>query len=89
MNEKSFIEINNLLVREFDKYIIEHPEFAENIPDNALLVMQYEGDDAFNQWARSAVEQAAEKGNPIVYITITELKPVRSRIKKLKLELAA
>ena len=30
-----------------------------------------------------------EKDNPIVYVTITELKPVRSRIEKLKLEMAA
>ena len=89
MNGKQFTETNNILVREFDKYIIEYPEFAEKIPNNALVVMQYEGDDAFNQWARNAAEQAAEKGNPIVYITVTELKPVRSRIEKLKLELAA
>lgn len=64
MNGKRFTETNNILVKEFDKYIIEHPEFAEKIPNNALVVMQYEGDDAFNQWARSAAEQAAEKGNP-------------------------
>ena len=31
----------------------------------------------------------ADKDTPIVYITITELKPVRSRIEKLKLEMVA
>jgi len=72
MNGKRFTETNNILVKEFDKYIIEHPEFADNIPNNALVIMQYEGDDAFNQWARNAAEQAVEKGNPIVYITVTD-----------------
>jgi hypothetical protein len=34
-------------------------------------------------------QSVAEKDTPIVYVTITELKPVRSRIEKLKLELVA
>ena len=78
-----------MLVREFDKYILEHPEFADNIPDNSLVVMQIEGDEEFNEWARRTGQSTAEKDNPIVYVTVTELKPVRSRIEKLKLEMAA
>jgi hypothetical protein len=85
----TFTETNTMLVREFDKYILEHPEFAEQIPDNALIVMQVEGDDKFNKWARGAAGKAADKSNPRVYITVTELKPVRSRIERLKIELAA
>ena len=84
-----FIEKNTLLVREFDKYILEHPEFAERIPDNALVVMQIEGDDEFNRWARETARSAAEKDTPMVYVTVAELKPVHSRIEKLKLELVA
>lgn len=88
-NNAKFIEKNTLLVREFDKYIIEHPEFAEKLPDNALVVMQIEGDEEFNRWARETARSAAEKDRPVVYVTVTELKPVRSRIEKLKLELVA
>ena len=84
-----FTEKNTMLVKEFDRYIIEHPEFAERIPDNALVVMQMEGDEEFNKWARKAAQQMADKQNPPIYITITELKPVRSRIGKLRIELAA
>jgi len=47
INEKK----NSALVKEFDRYVLEHPEFAENIPDNALVVMQLEGDEEFNQWS--------------------------------------
>ena len=51
--------------------------------------MQIEGDEEFNRWAREVAQGAAEKDTPIVYVTITELKPVRSRIEKLKLEQVA
>jgi len=87
--EKRFVEKNTILVKEFDRYILEHPEFADKIPNNALIVMQIEGDEEFNSWARETARSVAEKDNPIVNIIITELKPVRSRIEKLKLELVA
>ena len=35
-----FTDKNTMLVREFDRYILEYPEFANKIPDNALVVMQ-------------------------------------------------
>lgn len=83
-----FSEKNSIYVKEFDKYIIEHPEFAEKIPQNALVVMQIAGDEDFNNWARITAKEVVEKDQPIVYVTITELKPVRSRIEKLDLQLA-
>ena len=88
-NPNNFVNKNTMLVREFDRYILEHPEFAEKIFDNALVVMQIAGDEEFNKWARRTGQSVAEKDNPIVYITVTELKPVRSRIEKLKVEMAA
>ena len=89
IRKKGFVEQNSVLVREFDKYVLEHPEFANQIPDNALVVMQIDGDEEFNIWAREAAQKVVEKDTPVVYVTITELKPVRSRIEKLKLELVA
>jgi len=90
MNDRNrFVEKNTMLVREFDRYVLEHPEFAEKIPENALVVMQIVGDDEFNEWARRTAQGMAEKDTPIVYVTVTELKPVRSRIEKLKVEMAA
>jgi hypothetical protein len=80
---------NTELIKEFNTYVREHPEFAEQIPNNAVVIMQLEGDEEFNNWARETALSVADKDTPIVYITITELKPVRSRIEKLKLELVA
>lgn len=81
-----FTEKNSVYVKEFDRYILEHPEFAEKIPQNALVVMQIEGDEEFNSWARESAKSTVELNQPIVYVKITELKPVRSRIEKLELE---
>ena len=38
---------NSMLVNEFDSYIREHPELAQNIPDKALVVLLLEEDDEF------------------------------------------
>lgn len=89
LKTEGFVDKNSILIREFDRYILEHPDFAERIPDNALVVMQVEGDEEFNRWAREASTAVAEKDQPVVYITITDMKPVRSRIEKLRLEMAA
>jgi hypothetical protein len=82
----NFAEKNVSFVKEFDKYILEHPEFADKIPQNALVVMQIVGDEEFNNWARHTAQNAVEENQKIVYVTITELKPVRSRIENLELE---
>ena len=37
-NRKTFYK-NLLLGTEFDKYLIEHPKFAESIPNGALVVL--------------------------------------------------
>jgi hypothetical protein len=88
MTKKTILEKNSMLVREFDKYILEHPEFADCIPDDALVVIQLEGDEEFNAWAREAAQIAGE-GHHIAFVNVKDIKPVRSRIEKLEVILAA
>jgi len=76
---------NAELVTEFDRYVREHAEFAERIPDNALVAMLVEGDEEFNRWSRDGAKRQAEKGQPIVYIRIKRIQPVRSRIEELEI----
>ena len=68
---------NTELVKEFNRYVREHPEFAEDIPKNAVVVMQLEGDRKYNQWSRKLAQSHAEEGQPIVYVRIQKLKPLR------------
>jgi len=76
---------NAELVTEFDRYVLEHPEFADQIPDGALVAMLLEGDEAFNRWSREGAAKQAEAGQLIVYVKIKQLEPVRSRIKAVEL----
>ncbi|MBS1259685.1 MAG: hypothetical protein MAG551_02760 [Candidatus Scalindua arabica] len=76
---------NSLLGMELDRYMREHPEFSEKIPDNAHIIMLLEGDKDFNEWSANLGKKQAEKDQPIVYVTIKKLAPVHSRIEELEL----
>jgi len=80
-----FEQKNAELVTEFDRYVREHPDFADQIPDHALVAMLLEGDEEFNRWSREGVQRQAEQGQSIVYVKIKQLEPVRSRIKAVEL----
>ena len=77
---------NTDLIKEFNAYVREHPDFAERIPDNAVVVMQMEGDEEFNEWNIKLVKEQRETGRPIIYIRIKKMKPIRSRIEELELQ---
>ena len=69
-----------ILVTEFDRYVVEHPEFAAGIPHNAQIVLQVEHDKAYNQWSKELAQRQIEKGQAVIYVRIKALKPVRSRL---------
>ncbi len=77
---------NTDLIKEFNRYIREHPEFADSIPNNAIVIMQLEGDEEFNKWSIRLGKSHAEKGQPVIYIRIKRIKPIRSRIDELELK---
>lgn len=88
--EKAMAERNLDLIFEFERYVLEHPAFAEKIPDEAILVFQVRGDPGFNRWTRRIGEkQAKQERRALIHVTITKMGPVRSRIEALKIERAA
>lgn len=82
MKNKSKTFYKNLLLgTEFDKYLIEHPKFSENIPEGALVVLLPQDDPALCKENLHIARTNAEEGQPVVYIKIKKLAPVpRSRI---------
>ena len=80
-----FEQKNAELVTEFDRYVREHPEFADRIPNNALVAMLVEGDQEFNRWSQEGAKRQAEKEQRIVYVTIKRIQPIRSRIQEIEL----
>ena len=77
---------NTDLIKEFNRYMRDHPEFADKISNNAVIIMQLEGDKEFNKWSLKLAKYHAEKGQPVVYVRIKKIKPIHSRIEELELE---
>ncbi len=69
-----------ILVAEFDRYVIEHPEFAVRIPQNAQIVLQVEGDEEYNEWSRQLADRQRESDQIIAYVKVKGLKPAKSRL---------
>lgn len=69
-----------ILMTEFDRYVMEHPNFAAKIPRNAQVVLQVESDEEYNAWSRKLAERQREPKQPVVYVRIKGLKPARSRL---------
>lgn len=76
---------NAELITEFDRYVREHPDFAERIPDNALVAMLLEGDEEFNRWSQEGAKRQSQNGQAIVYVTIKRIQPIRSRIQEIEI----
>ena len=80
-----FEQRNSELITEFDRYVREHPEFADRIPHQAMVAMLIEGDEEFNHWSVDGAKRQAEDKQPIVYVTIKRIQPIRSRIEEIEI----
>ena len=55
---------------EFHKYVMEDEEVAQNIPPNALIIFQVEGEEAWNTWHEEVSLRNREAGQPILYVHV-------------------
>jgi hypothetical protein len=83
MNELFAVKYDMLLT-EFNNYVMMHPEFLANIPDEALIVLIDPSDPEFSYYNLNRV-QAYQRNDdkpdrPVVYVDIGELAPVRSHL---------
>jgi hypothetical protein len=78
---------NLLLGTEFDKYLIEHPEFTEYIPDEALMILLPQDDPDLCKENLRIAKARLQEGQPVAYVKIKKLAPApRSRIISPKIE---
>ncbi|MBM4465658.1 MAG: hypothetical protein FJ014_08935 [Chloroflexi bacterium] len=79
----------NDLFMEFTRYLIEHPEFAERIPEGAQVVLLDRRDPLYSQQAIEFAKRARETDDvpdrPVVYMEVTEIAPVRSRLQGVRI----
>jgi len=90
-SNKKMMDKNLDLIFEFEKYVLEHPDFARRIPRNAIVSMRVEGDELFNRWSHRLAEKHknGKKNGPVFLVKIKKIRPAVSRIKELRVERAA
>jgi hypothetical protein len=69
---------------EFHRYIMENDEFANDIPANALVIFQVEGEDDFNNWHKEMSLRNREADQPIIYVYVKKWRRYSS-IEELRL----
>lgn len=78
----------NELFMEFTRYLVEHPEFAEHIPEDAQVVLLDQRDPQYSQqaveFARRARETDDMPDRSVVYVEVREMAPIQSRLRKLE-----
>ncbi|MDE2485251.1 MAG: hypothetical protein KGL32_08435 [candidate division NC10 bacterium] len=89
MTEQELFTKNLKLSTEFDLYLLEHPEVAEQIPENALVVLLPEEDQELCERNLALVRDRRESGQAVVYVRIEKVAPPRSRLVKPRVEVAA
>jgi hypothetical protein len=89
VTEQELFTKNLKLSREFDLYLVEHPEVAERIPANALIVLLPEDDPELCVKNQELAQARREPGQGIVSVRISTLTPPRSRLVNPKVEVAA
>ncbi len=74
---------------EFTRYVIEYPEFAAHIPQDAQVVLLDYKDPAYSLQAIKFAQRAKETDDvpnrPVVYIEVKEMTPIRSRLRKVEM----
>jgi hypothetical protein len=89
MTEQDLFLKNLKLSREFDLYLIEHPDVAERIPANALIVLLPEDDPELCAKNQELARVRREPDQPIVSVRVGALTPPRSRLVNPTVEVAA
>ena len=89
MTEQEIFAKNLILSTEFDRYVLEHPDFAEKIPDNAQVVLLPAGDQELCRINKEIADQQREEGQQAVYIHIGAVAPQISRLSNVRIEVKA
>lgn len=88
MREKAMVRKNLLLGMEFDKYLIEHPDFLEQIPKRAYVVLLPEYDPELLKANMRLAQKRLKEGEKVVFVKIGKLAPPRkSRLIHPRLEM--
>ncbi len=88
MRKKELAYKNLALGIEFDKYLLDHPEILNRIPNKSTIVLLPEYDRELYQANLKLAEKRIAEGEEIVFVRIKKLAPSKSRIIRPRIEYA-
>lgn len=88
MRRKDLAYKNLALGVEFDKYMIDHPEIIDKIPDRSSTVFLPEYDRELYEANLKLARKRIAEGEKVVFVRIKKLAPAKSRIIRPRIELA-
>ena len=88
MIEEDVFAKNLALSTEFSRYVLEHPEVGESLPPNARVILLPREDPELCRINLKMAEKqrSREPDQPVVYVYIEEIAPVKSRLVTLHLD---
>jgi hypothetical protein len=63
------------LTAEFGKYVFDHPEVDDRVPNGAYVYFEVASEDAFSAYSRELAEQQRAKGLAVVLVRVKGLAP--------------
>ena len=81
MNEFYRAKFNELFL-EFNRYLMNHPDFAEKFPPEAEVILLDSRDTGYNGFM---LKNAPRETGNIIFVDVGELAPIRSRLKHPKI----
>ena len=86
MRKEDLFKKNHILGIEFDRYVLENPDFLDKIPDGAEIVFLPEDDPELCEENIRLSRVHREEGRPIVVIKIEKLETPRSSLVNVRIE---
>jgi hypothetical protein len=86
MTKREMFERNQQLPTEFDLYLLDHPELADDIPDGALIVFVPDFDKELARRNRALARKSRTPAQPVAYVHVNRL--AASRLQGLTLKVA-
>lgn len=77
-NQEAIAEKNLTLSFEFERYLLENPEWLETIPSGAEIVLLPKDDPELYKINLESARHVSD--GPVIYVEIEALRPSRSRL---------
>lgn len=68
------------LIKEFNLYVLEHPEITEQLPEEATIILLPQDDPELCEVNKRIAKKRIQEGDTVVYVKIEE---IRWQFKKL------